>query len=173
MTDNQILAGAERQAQLEAAKSAFFASGGTVVVVDGCAFMPPPARVHPASVKTPAVTQKQGLNTARKAAQERDEKIAALSETMTCGQIAEAMGLSSTSVRGICRKLGVKPLRAPPGREARPRSEFTAMAERVDALSKIGVSRTQAFKHLGITHQTLSRIIDEFGIDFPPQRAKK
>ena len=31
MTDNYILAGAERQAGLEAAKAAFFASGGLVV----------------------------------------------------------------------------------------------------------------------------------------------
>jgi len=35
MTDNQILAGAERQAQLEAAKAAFFTSGGRVTQFSG------------------------------------------------------------------------------------------------------------------------------------------
>ena len=44
MTDNYILAGAERQAQLEAAKAAFFASGHQVTQLGGCGTVPLPAR---------------------------------------------------------------------------------------------------------------------------------
>ncbi|MEE5088487.1 hypothetical protein V2J74_27430, partial [Pseudomonas alliivorans] len=45
MTDNFILAGNERQSQLEAAKAAFFASGGRMQIGPGVPEHPlPPAR---------------------------------------------------------------------------------------------------------------------------------
>ncbi|PAA14428.1 hypothetical protein [Pseudomonas fragi] len=45
MIDNQILASAERQAQLEAAKAAFFNSGGQITRAGGFPLKPlPPAR---------------------------------------------------------------------------------------------------------------------------------
>ena len=44
MTDNLILVGAERQAQLEAAKAAFFASGGQVLELATYRAAPLPAR---------------------------------------------------------------------------------------------------------------------------------
>ena len=44
MTDNYILVGAERQAQLEAAKAAFFASGHKVTQLGDCGSVPLPAR---------------------------------------------------------------------------------------------------------------------------------
>ena len=40
MIDNQILASTQRQAQLEAAKAAFFNSGGQITQVSGFAFKP-------------------------------------------------------------------------------------------------------------------------------------
>ena len=47
MIDNQVLISAHRQAQLEAAKAAFFSSGGQVQQVEGFEFKPPPLRKHP------------------------------------------------------------------------------------------------------------------------------
>lgn len=44
MTNNYILAGAERQAQLEAAKAAFFASGRQVIQLGNCPALPLPVR---------------------------------------------------------------------------------------------------------------------------------
>lgn len=175
MTDNQILAGAERQAELEAAKAAFFASGGSIAVIAGCSFTHPPMRFHP----QPSVKLKQPdkpdtkPRSARSAITQRNDRIAELAETMTCNQAAEEMGISSKSIRDIAFRLGIKFLPAPTGRSPRPKAEFTAMAERVEAMSKIGVSRTTAAKHLGISHQSLSRIVDEFGIDFPSRRPPK
>ena len=40
MTDNQILACAQKQAKLEAAKAAFFNSGGQITQADGYTFKP-------------------------------------------------------------------------------------------------------------------------------------
>ena len=40
MTDNKILACAQRQAELEAAKAAFFNSGGQITQADGYTFKP-------------------------------------------------------------------------------------------------------------------------------------
>jgi hypothetical protein len=47
MTDNQILVGAQRQAGLEAAKAAFFMSGGIVTELEGYSYKPLPARHEP------------------------------------------------------------------------------------------------------------------------------
>lgn len=44
MTDNQILIGAQRQAQLEAAKAAFLTSGGQVTQLSAYQHVPLPAR---------------------------------------------------------------------------------------------------------------------------------
>lgn len=53
MTDNHILAGDERQAKLEAAKAAFFASGGCATELPTYRTAPLPARstrIYPDSV---------------------------------------------------------------------------------------------------------------------------
>ncbi|NNJ16399.1 hypothetical protein CSV86_014820 [Pseudomonas putida CSV86] len=169
MSNNYILAGAERQAQLEAAKAAFFASGGSIAVIAGCSFTPRPMRSHPQPFIKPKQPEKpeQKPSSSRRAIAERNERIAELAETMTCNQAAEEMGISSKSIRDIAFRLGIKFLPAPTGRAPRPASEFTAMAERIEALGKIGVSKVRAAKHLGITPRLLSRIAKEFGIDFP------
>lgn len=173
MTDNYILAGAERQAQLEAAKAAFFASGGSVAVIAGCSFAHPPMRFHPQpSVKPKQLDKAEPKPRSNQSAiVQRNDRIAELAETMTCNEAAEAMGITPKSIRDIACRLGIKFVPAPTGRAPRPKSEFTAMADRVEAMSKIGVSRTMAAKHLGISHQSLSRIVEEFGIDFPSRRA--
>lgn len=175
MTDNQILAGAERQAGLEAAKAAFFASGGSIAVIAGCTFSLPPLRSHPQPPinRSLPVKPEQKPKSASSALVQRNDRIAELAETMTCNEAAEAMGISSKSIRDIACRLGIKFVPAPTGRAPRPKSEFTAIAERVEAMSKIGVSRTMAAKHLGISHQSLSRIVDEFGIDFPSRSPPK
>ena len=70
MIDNQILASAERQAQLEAAKAAFFNSGGQITRAGGCALKPlPPARsvkIDPDTIlkrsrKSPTPAERQTL----------------------------------------------------------------------------------------------------------------
>lgn len=166
MIDNYIRAGAERQAQLEAAKAAFFASGGSVLVLNGCSFSPPPARLHPAPAKESPAPAKSASEPAYTAMMKRDEKIAALAQTMTCKQVASAMGISPKTMRDIGRRHSIKFLPDTPGRKPRVISEFTAMAEQVEAMSKIGVSKVRAAKQLGITPRLLSRIANEFGISF-------
>ncbi|MDZ5602559.1 hypothetical protein SJI00_07215 [Pseudomonas sp. RP23018S] len=44
MTDNLVMLGAQRQAALDAAKSAFFARGKAVVILDSCGDGFPPER---------------------------------------------------------------------------------------------------------------------------------
>lgn len=55
MIDNYIRAGAERQAELEAAKAAFFASGGRAIQLGDCPAVRVPARsdrIDPETVLT-------------------------------------------------------------------------------------------------------------------------
>jgi len=70
MIGNQILASAERQAQLEAAKAAFFNSGGQITRASGFPFKPlPPSRsekIDPDTVlkrrrKSPTPAERQTL----------------------------------------------------------------------------------------------------------------
>lgn len=59
MTNNYILAGAERQAQLEAAKAAFFASGKQVIQLGDCPALPLPVRSDKIDPETVLVRKRQ------------------------------------------------------------------------------------------------------------------
>lgn len=63
MSNNYILAGAERQAQLEATKAAFFASGRQITQLGDCAAVPPPARSQNIDPETVLVRKRKRLTT--------------------------------------------------------------------------------------------------------------
>ncbi|WJO19892.1 hypothetical protein LU688_16515 [Pseudomonas soli] len=59
MTDNYILTGAERQAELEVAKAAFFASGGRVVELETYRAAPLPPRGNRVDPETVLVRKRR------------------------------------------------------------------------------------------------------------------
>lgn len=175
MIDNRILAGAERQAHLEAAKAAFFLSGGRV---DDSSppfeCKPLPFRKHPEPSAHFSRRLKQSPECSRQEeAKKRAELVAVMAESMTCRQVADELGIAENTVRDIGRREGFKFVQAARGKPPAPRTKGERMAERIIALRDIGLTRHQASKHLQISHQTLSRIVEEHEIDYPKAKSRK
>jgi len=68
---NDIIAGAQRQAELEAAKASFFASGGRVTALPGAQFIPAPVRPKWIDPETVLVRKPRGLTRAQRNALKR------------------------------------------------------------------------------------------------------
>ncbi|APO81612.1 hypothetical protein [Pseudomonas putida] len=157
---------------LEAAQAAFFASGGKIIVLDGYQYVPFPQRKHPEpKPKVKREPDKQSVH--QKNAQARAGMVAELAETMTCREAALMLKVSQDSLWRMAKSYGFTFVTAPRGRVFEKQYDDEAdakLAERITALRDIGVSKNQAAKHMKIGHSTMSRIINKFGIDFPPSK---
>lgn len=168
MIDNQILISTRQQSKLEAAKAAFFKSGGKVEQVDGFEFKPKPPRKHPEpGEKKPKGIHQRGARLER--SKERAIHFAEMAKTMTCREAAEATGLAMTTLWTMAQREGFKFL---PDSMGKPnaRSDDAALIERITALRDVGLTRHQVEKQMGIGSGTLRRIIDDYEIDFPKFR---
>lgn len=86
---------------LEAAKAAFFASGGQIIVLEGFQYVPFRQRHHPEPkpkrVKPVRPAKEHPQQTRAKA---RTAQVAELAKTMTCGEVAELLGETKTALWG-------------------------------------------------------------------------
>ena len=168
MTDNQIIAGAQRQAELEAAKAAFFASGGRVVEIAGFTYKPLPFRKHPESTCRIPKGVQQGARQQR--SKERAVVIAEMAQTMTCREVSKALGIPQNTLWTMSQREGFTFVAGCQGRRKTPYTDEAAdakLAERIIALRDVGLSRHQVEKHIGISNSVLVRIITAYQIDFP------
>lgn len=175
--DNQMLASAERQAKISQAMDAFLKQGGKIQTLESCAYKPLPARKHPEQkvkkLEAPAV-KPPTKRTAELMA--RVERIAEMAKTMTCKEVATAIGMSQDRLWSISKSHGFNFVLSPRGRseyEKYDDAKDAVMGERIKALHKIGVSKNKAALHLKIGHATLTRIANKFGIVFPDGKARK
>ncbi|MBI6944068.1 hypothetical protein JET76_22310 [Pseudomonas putida] len=157
---------------LEAAKAAFFASGGQLVVLEGFTYRPLPQRKHPDPKPRPKVKLEQSPHgTRQERAQARAEKVAEMAKTMTCREAAEILKVAPDMLWSMAKRYGFSFVQAAKGRivvKEYDDAKDAKLAERIKAMRDIGVSRNQAILHLQIGHTTMSRIIKKFGIEFPP-----
>ena len=174
MIDNQILVGAQRQAQLEAAKAAFFASGGQAEKLDGPTFKPLPFRRHP---EPKPKIQKAAKETARQQRNtERVALIAEMAKTMTCREVSKELGIPQNTLWTMSQRCdfkfapGIQGGRITPYNDA---AEDAKLAERITALRDAGLNRHQVEKQIAICNRTLLRIIKAFDIDFPRTPGKR
>lgn len=161
---------------LEAAKAAFFASGGQLVVLEGFTYRPLPQRKHPEPKPkraNPAAHKSEHPQQSR--ARNRAAHIAELAKTMTCGEVAKLLGETKGALWGVAAREGFKFFKTP--RQAQPVRDAAAqeaadqeLAERIIALRDKGMSRCRATSELGIGNRKLERILAEFKINFPLQR---
>ena len=161
---------------LEAAKAAFFASGGQLVVLEGFTYRPLPQRKHPEPKPKrlkPASPAKEHPQQTR--AKARAAQVSELAKTMTCGEVAKLLGETKGALWGVAAREGfrfckpprqVQPVRAAAAQEAADRD----LAERIIALRDEGMSRCRATAVLGIGNRKLERILAAFEISFPLQR---
>lgn len=161
---------------LEAAKAAFFASGGQLVVLEGFTYRPLPQRKHPEPKQKrakPAAHKSEHPQQSR--ARTRAAQIAELAKTMTCGEVAKLLGETKGALWGVAAREGFRfckpprqaqPVRDTAGQEAADRS----LADQIIALRDTGMSRCRVTAQLGIGNRKLARILAAFKISFPLQR---
>ncbi|WP_313203388.1 hypothetical protein [Pseudomonas sp.] len=161
---------------LEAAKAAFFASGGQLVVLEGFTYRPLPERKHPA----PSPKKRRGLppvqsGTRQEKARAKAEMVAELAATMTCREASQALGVPQATLWDLAKRNGFTFVSAARGKHTpKPDDEErdAKLAERIQALRDQGLSRHRATLSLEIGHTTMSRIIKKFGIDFPIKKRR-
>jgi hypothetical protein len=104
---------------LEAAKAAFFASGGQLVVLEGFTYRPLPERKHPKPKhKRAKPTDHKAVSQHKSRARARAEKVAELAKTMTCGEVAKLLGETKSALWGVAAREGFK--FASPPRQPKP-----------------------------------------------------
>lgn len=166
----------ENSIDLEAAKAAFFASGGQLVVLEGFTYRPLPQRRHPKPKKKPtrAPVQKAPSDRASRV-RARIDRISDLAKTMTCAEAAKFLGETKGALWAVAAREGfrffspskpARPAKANPGSSQEDRD----MADRIIALRDAGKSRCGVTVELGIGNCRLLRILAAFDIEFPLQR---
>lgn len=164
---------------LEAAKAAFFASGGQLVVLEGFQYVPFRQRKHPEPKPKRAKPVRQEPGGERKhRAMARAAQIAELAKTMTCGEVAKLLGETKTALWGVAARSGFRFFSPPkPARpekvKAEPSPEDRDLADKIIALRDAGKSRCRTIAELGIGNCRLVRILDLFDIDFPVQQRQR
>jgi hypothetical protein len=151
---------------LEAAKAAFFSSGGRIIVLEGFQYVPFRQRHHPEPKPKRAKPVKQEPGGERKSrAKARTAQIEELAKTMTCGEVAKLLGETKTALWGVAARGGFK--------FSRPSSQDDRdLADKIIALRDAGKSRCGAAVDLGIGKCRLVRILEVFDIEYPVQQRK-
>lgn len=161
---------------LEAAKAAFFASGGSIIVLDGFQYVP--HRPH-RDIEVVRATPPKPIS---KKAVKRQEQLAMLRElakTMTYAQAVKHTGLAQTTLYRAATDGGFAfqpDPRRTQGQLARVYADPAvdkALAEQIAELRDAGLNRTQAKAKLNISDSKFCRVIHLFGVDYPKVPGKR
>lgn len=174
MSDNQIIVDAKRQAELEAAKAAFFLSGGIVTEIEGYSYKPLPFRHHPEPTQKATKGVQHGVR--QELCGKRAAMVANMAKTMTCREVSQALGVSQNTLWSMAQREDFQFLAGGRGKRTTPYTDAAAdakLAERIIELRDTGLSRHQVEKQIGIGNGTLVRIIKAFQIDFPKRGERR
>jgi hypothetical protein len=178
--------------ELALLQAEWIGKGGTIEVLAGPSFKPPPERYEPPPsakvvkpAQRPAATDTPYMDKITRRDIEREERIAQraknkaehierirkLSETMTYAQAVEQTGLTKRQLQRLAIENGFYFRGAENGknpRKARLTDEQAAKyAERLKSFKEVGLTRSQAMNQLGVTFKTFNSLLDRFGIDYP------
>ena len=182
--------------ELALLQEAFLNKGGTIEVLQGPSFVPPPVRHEPPpSVKAKPVKQapvetacidkltQRDIDREERIAQrskDKAERIATvrkLAETMTYSQAVLRTGLPLRTLQKIAVENGFKfqPAINNGRGNLKPKvideAQDAKYAERIKAFMEVGLSRNQAMSQCSVTFKTFARILAKFGIDYPKRKA--
>lgn len=167
---NYILVGAERQAELEAAKAAFFMSGKQIQVLES-RFEPrrprkdidSPLRKHGPRGKFKRTSESHFT---RRLAYV--DTIRELAKTMTIDKAMAATGKSESAMRRASHEGGFTFKSKVVDRE-----RDLKLIERLAALRDAGVSRIAACRKVGISDTLLNRLVLDYDFNFPKRWEKR
>ena len=131
-------------------------------------FKPLPNRWHPEPKKV--LKRPEPVTERARRATERAAKVAEMAKTMTCAEVSKEIDIPQSTLWTMSAREGFSFFKPEHGRQttrSMDRTEQEKMAERITALRDAGLSRFQVERQLQVGHKTLSRIIKDFGIDFP------
>ncbi|PVZ56522.1 hypothetical protein C9422_18540 [Pseudomonas sp. B1(2018)] len=184
--------------ELALLQEAFLNKGGTIEVLQGPSFRPPPIR-HESPPQKKTAKPKSGPEAAapvwldkmaqrdiereeraKERAKERVElvdRIRKLAETMCYAQAILRTGMSRRSLQKIAVDGGftfqpvISKGRANLKVKTIDEAKDAKDAERIRAFMEIGLSRNQAMTQVGLSFKTFARILAKFDIDYPKRRA--
>lgn len=143
---------------LAAAQEAFLRSGKKIDELETPEFIPRPKRIEP------QLTQEE-IELRQMA-----DQIRTLSETMTKTEMAKHMGISQDRISKVCKLSGISLRngagRNPGSRHVKP-GEDKALAERINALAQIGLSKLKVRNQIGIGWHRMDRLVNTYRIAFP------
>ncbi|WP_236203902.1 hypothetical protein [Pseudomonas protegens] len=171
MTDNHILIGAQRQAEPEAAKAAFFMSGNKVQVLESFRFQPRRPRKDLGGQHDKRGTPPQPKRTCEDQFAQRKayvDTIRELAKTMTIDQAMAATGKSESAMRRAAHEGGFTFKSKIVDRE-----RDLKLIERLSALRDAGVSRIAACRKVGISDTLLNRLVLDYDFNFPKRWEKR
>lgn len=160
---------------LEAAKAAFFASGGSIIVLDGFEYTP--HRPHRDIERVQAAPKRECAKKKRR--QEQLAELRKVAETMTYAQARAHTGLSQSALYQASKDGGFsfqpepRSERAPAARTYTDPAADRELAKKIAALRDEGLNRTQAKAKLGISDRKFCRVIHLFSVDYPKVEGKR
>lgn len=110
---------------------------------------------------------------------EKAEMVKAMASTHTQTEVSAATGMTPRTLRGLAKDFGFSFQRSSHGGhygekwKAETKVRDAKYAERIQAFKELGISRRVVCGKLAISHGTLTRILDEYGIDYPKARQGK
>lgn len=169
---------------------AFLSSGGTIQVLEGVTFRPPPVRHEPPPTlkkakpivrrrAEPAPTPIDPADVRRDKRAEKAEMVRAMADTHTQTEVSAATGMTLRTLRQLADDFGFSFKRATHGGhygddwKAEMKSRNESHAERIKAFKELGLSRRRVSVILAISYTTLAGILAEYGIDYPKARQGK
>jgi hypothetical protein len=161
---------------LEAAKAAFLASGGSIIVLDG--FQYAPHRPH-RDIEQVRAVQPKPLGMKAQKRQEQLAELRKLAKTMTYAEAMAHTGLAQTTLYRaamegcFCFRPDPKRGRGEKNRVYADPEADKALAGQIVELRDAGLNRTQAKAKLGISDRKFCRVIHLFGVDYPKAEGKR
>lgn len=156
---------------LEVAKAAFLASGGSIIVLDGYQYVP--HRPHRDLEVVKAATAQRGESAMTKR-EKMIEEVRVLAKTMCCAEVMAHTGLSQSTLQRAAAEGGFQ-FRPNPnrgkgnlGKKLGDPVKDKALAEKIIEARDAGVTMAEAIRRLGISYKLIHRIMNDFGISYPP-----
>lgn len=171
MSNNFILVRSERQAELEAAKAAFFMSGNKVQVLESYRFQPRRPRKDLGGQHGKRAARPQPKRTYEDQFAQRKafvDTIRELAKTMTIDQAMGATGKSESAMRRAAHEGGFTFKSKIVDRE-----RDLKLIELLAALRDAGVSRIAACRKVGISDTLLNRLVLDYDFNFPKRWEKR
>ncbi|UJW24758.1 MULTISPECIES: hypothetical protein [Pseudomonas] len=160
---------------LEAAKAAFLASGGSIIVLDGYQYVP--HRPHRDLEVVKAATAQRGESAMTKR-EKMIEEVRVLAKTMCCAEVMAHTGLSQSTLQRAAAEGGFQ-FRPNPnrgkgnlGKKLGDPVKDKALAEKIIEARDAGVTMAEAIRRLGISYKLIHRIMNDFQISYPTTAEK-